>query len=129
VRSFKIVSTKLKAVQDLEAAAFSGDWDKVKTFFTGDVYYRVGNTAAVRGPQAVVDYMIKMLSTELAIGDLQFRNAWETEDAVLLELNMKGVRMKDNKSVAYPCVDLYRFKNGKIREWRVYAIEPTFIAA
>jgi ketosteroid isomerase-like protein len=119
--------TKLKAVQDMEAAAFSGDWEKVKTFLSEDVYYRVGNVAESRGPQAVVDYLIKLLSTELAISDLQFRNAWETEDAVLLELNMKGLRMKDNQNVAYPCVDLYRFENGKIREWRVYAIEPTFV--
>ena len=119
--------TKLKAVQDMEAAAFSGDWEKVKTFFSEHVHYRVGNTAETRGPQAVVDYLIKLLSTELAISDLQFRNAWETEDAVLLELNMKGLRMKDNQNVAYPCVDLYRFENGKIREWRVYAIEPTFV--
>jgi ketosteroid isomerase-like protein len=122
------VPTKLKAVQDMEAAALSGDWEKVKTFFSEDVHYKVGNTAEMRGPQAVVDYLINMLSTELAVSDLQFRNAWETEEAVLLELNMAGLRMKDNRNVAYPCVDLYRFENGKIREWRVYAIEPTFIA-
>jgi len=73
----------------------------------------------MRGPQALVDYLKKMLSTVLAFSDLQFRNAWETEDTVLLELNMKGLRMKDNKNVVYPCVDLYRFENGKIRDWRV----------
>jgi len=81
----------------------------------------------MRGPQALVDYLKKMLSTVLAFSDLQFRNAWETEDTVLLELNMKGLRMKDNKNVVYPCVDLYRFENGKIQDWRVYAVEPTFV--
>jgi len=96
------MSTKLQAVKDFEAAAFSGDWDKAKTFFTDDVYYRVGNTDEMRRPQALVDYLKKMLSTVLAISELQFRNAWETEDTGLLELNMKGLRMKDNKNVVYP---------------------------
>ncbi len=123
------MSTKIKAVQDMEAAAFSGDWDKFKSFLADDVYYKVGNTTEVRGPQAVIDYMIKLLSTDLAINDLQVRTAWETEDAVILELNMKGLRMRDQANVAYPCVDLYRFKDGKIQDWRVYAIEPTYVAS
>ena len=122
------MSTKLQAVKDFEAASFAGDWEKAKTFFTDDVYYRVGNTTEMRGPQALVDYLRKMLSTTLAISDLQFRNAWETEDSVILELNMKGTRLRDKANVAYPCVDLYRFKDGKIQDWRVYAIEPTFVA-
>ena len=120
--------SKLQAVKDFETASFSGDWEKAKTYFTDDVYYRVGNTAEMRGPQALVDYLKNMLSTTLAINDLQFRNAWETDDTVILELNMKGVRVRDNANVAYPCVDIYRFQDGKIKDWRVYAIEPTFVS-
>jgi predicted SnoaL-like aldol condensation-catalyzing enzyme len=113
----------------MEAAAFSGNWERFKSFLTDDVYYRVGNTEEARGPQAIVDYMIKLLSTELAINDLQIRSAWETENEVILELNMKGVRMVDKANVAYPCVDVYRFKDGKISDWRVYSIEPTYITS
>lgn len=119
--------TKIEAVRDMESAAFSGNWDKFKSYLADDVYYKVGNTAEVRGPQAIVDYMTKLLSTGLAINDLQTRSAWETEDVVIIEFNMGGLRMRDKKQVAYPCIDIYRFDGGKIRDWRVYAIEPTFV--
>jgi ketosteroid isomerase-like protein len=121
------VSNKIKAVQDMEAAAFSGDWETFKSYLAPDVQYTVGNTASVKGPQAVVDYLIRLLSTQLAIQDLQMRQGWETEDAVILELKMKGLRMLDNQSVAYPCIDVYRFRGDKIQDWKVYAIEPTYI--
>lgn len=123
------MSTKLQTVQEMEGAAFSGNWERFRSFFTDDVYYRVGNTAEARGPQAIVDYLMQLLSKRLAISDLQFRSAWETENGVILELNMKGLRMADQSNVDYPCVDLYRFRDGKISDWRVYAIEPTYISS
>jgi ketosteroid isomerase-like protein len=119
--------TKLQAVQEMESAAFSGNWTKFKSYLADDVYYRVSNTAEMRGPQAIVDYMIKLLSTGLAINDLQFRSAWETDDAVILECNMRGLRLRDRQQVTYPCLDICRFNGGKIIDWRVYAIEPTFV--
>jgi ketosteroid isomerase-like protein len=122
------VSTKIELVQRMEAAAFAGDWELFKSFFAEGAYYRVGNTAEVRGRQAIVDYLMRMLANDLAISDLQIREAWETENEVILELNMKGLRMRDNRNVSYPCVDVYRFEGDKIRDWRVYAIEPTFVA-
>jgi ketosteroid isomerase-like protein len=119
--------TKVEAVRDMESAAFSGNWEKFKSYLSDDVYYRVGNTHEGRGPQSIVDYMIKLLSSELTINDLQTRSAWETNDAVILEFNMGGLRIVDKKQVAYPCIDVYRFSGGKINDWRVYAIEPTFV--
>ena len=120
--------TKIEMVQQMEAAAFTGDWERFKSFLADDAYYRVGNTTEVRGRQAIVDYLIRLLANNLAINDLQIRAAWESENEVILELNMKGVRIRDNRNVAYPCVDVYRFEGDKIRDWRVYAIEPTFVA-
>jgi ketosteroid isomerase-like protein len=121
------MASKKQAVLDMEAAAFSGNWEKFKTFLADDIYIRIGNASEARGPQAVADFMVKMLATQLAINDLQTRGAWETEDTVILELNMKALRMSDNRNVSFPCVDVYRFEGAKIREWRVYAIEPTHI--
>ncbi len=122
-------ANKIEAVQAMEGAAFSGDWETFKSFLASDVYYRVGNSVEVRGPQAVVEYMKKMLATELAINDLQIRAAWETDNVVILELNMAGLRIPDNKQISYPCVDVYRFEGDKIRDWRVYSIEPTFVVS
>jgi ketosteroid isomerase-like protein len=118
---------KIQVVREMESAAFSGNWHKFKSYLADDVYYRVGNTAEMSGPQAVVDYMIRLLSTGLAINDLQTRSAWETVDAVILECNMGGLRLRDKQQVTYPCLDICRFSGGKINDWRVYAIEPTFV--
>ena len=112
----------------MEAAGFAGDWELFTSFLADDVCYRVGNAAEVRGRQAVVDYLAGLFANHLAINDLQIRAAWETETEVILELNMKGLRIRDNRNVAYPCLDVYRFEGDKIRDWRVYAIEPTFVA-
>jgi hypothetical protein len=119
--------TKLEAVRDMESAAFSGNWDSFKSYLAHDVYYRVGNTAELRGPQAVADYLVNLLSTGLRIDDLQTQSAWETDDAVILECKMAGLRLRDERQVTYPCLDICRFSNGKISDWRVYPIEPTFV--
>jgi ketosteroid isomerase-like protein len=111
----------------MEQAAFAGNWEKFRSFLAADVYFRCGNTAELKGPQAVVDFMMTMLASRLALNDLQVRSGWETEDAVILEFNMKGLRVKDNRNVSFPCLDIYRFYGGKIRDWRVYAVEPTHI--
>jgi len=111
----------------MESAAFAGNWDRFRSFLADDVYFRVGNTAELRGPKAVADFMITMLTTRLALNDLQVRSAWETPDAAIVEFSMGGLRMRDNRNVSFPCLDIYRFHNGKIRDWRVYAIEPTHI--
>jgi ketosteroid isomerase-like protein len=41
---------------------------------------------------------------------------------------VKAVRVADNKHVVFPSVDIYRFRDGKIYDWRVYAIERTHVA-
>jgi ketosteroid isomerase-like protein len=111
----------------MESAAFSGNWDKFKNYLAEDVYYRVGNTAEMRGPQAIVDYLVNLLSSELTINDLQATSAWETDDAVIVECKMAGLRLRDKQQVTYPCLDICRFSSGKISDWRVYPIEPTFV--
>jgi limonene-1,2-epoxide hydrolase len=121
------MANKIEAVRAMESAAFSGNWDKFKSYLADDVYYRVGNTAEVRGPQAVVDYLINSFFPRLAITDLQTRAAWQDGNTVMLELNMAGHRVKDKKNISYPCIDVFRFKGDKIGDWRVYAIEPAFI--
>jgi hypothetical protein len=122
------VPTKIEMVQAMEAAAFTGNWDVFKSYLADDIHYRVGNTAEVRGSQAVVDYLARLMSRELAINDLKIKAAWESETEVILELNMQGLRISDNRTVAYPCVDVYRFRGDKVADWMVYAIEPTFVA-
>jgi len=119
--------TKIERVQQMETAAFTGDWDGFKSYLTSDVYYRVGNTLEVRGPQAIEDYLKRLLTSELAIRGFNVKAVWETASDVVMEMNVTGLRIPDNKEVEYPCLDVYRFTGEKISDWRVYAIEPTYV--
>jgi ketosteroid isomerase-like protein len=121
------MSSKMQSIKDMEAAAFSGNWEKFKSFLADDVYYFVGNKTELHSPQAIVDYMIPFLANELAIYNLEFLLAYEDEKTVVTELSVKAVRKVDNKHVVFPTVDIYRYKDGKIQDWRVYAIEPTHV--
>lgn len=121
------MSSKVQFVKNMEAAAFSGNWEKFKTFFADDIYYFVGNQTELHSPQAIVDYLIQFLSKQLGIYDLEFLLAYEDEKTVVTELSVKAVRVADSKHVVFPTVDIYRFKDGKINDWRVYAIEPTHV--
>jgi hypothetical protein len=73
--------------------------------------------------------MVEMFASRLALNDLSVRGSWETEDAVIMEFDLKAYRHRDKKDVAFPCLDVYRFgRDNKIRDWRVFAIEPTHVA-
>jgi hypothetical protein len=112
----------------MEAAAFSGNWEKFKSYLANDIYYFVGNTTELHSPQAIVDYLIQFLAKELSIYNLEFLLAYEDEQTVVTELSVKAVRVADNKHVVFPSVDIYRYRDdGKIYDWRVYAIEPTHV--
>src|SRR5262249_30044399 len=117
------------AVRSIQAAAFGKDWDRFRSFLADDVYYRVGNVFEATGPGAAADYLRDLPATELVIRSLAVRGNWATPTDVVAEYTMGGTRLRDNKEVRYPCVDLYRFDGDKLRDWRVYPIEPTFVRA
>ena len=120
-------NNKIERVQAMEAAAFSGDMELFKSFLTDDVYYRVGNSEEVVGPQSIVEYMGQMMASSLAINDMKIIGAWEIGDVVIVEFDIGGFRYDINQQIRYPCIDIYRFRGDKIRDWRVFAIDPTFV--
>ena len=120
-------ANKIERVQAMEAAAFTGDMELFKSFLTDDVYYRVGNVTEVRGPNAIVEYMGKMMTSELAINDMKIIGAWDMGDVAIVEFDIGGFRFDLNRQIRYPCIDIYRFRGDKIYDWRVYAIDPTFV--
>jgi hypothetical protein len=42
------------------------------------------------------------------------------KDTVILDMDANYIRLKDNKPIHFPCVDILRFQGTLIREWRVY---------
>jgi hypothetical protein len=91
----------------MEAAAFSGNWGKFKTFLADNIYYFVGNKTELHSPQAIVDYLIQFLSKELATYNPDFLLAYEDENTVVTELSVKAVRALDNNtSCSLPWINI-----------------------
>lgn len=120
--------SRLGVVSAMQAAAFAKDWDRFKSMFAADVYYRVGNVKEVTGPEAVASYLRDLPSTGFTITRMDVRGAWESGAAAVAEYTMQALRDADGRAVEYPCVDIYRFQGDQFSDWRVYAIEPTFVA-
>lgn len=118
--------SKLHIVRRMQQAVSEGNWDAFRTCLTEDAFYKVGNVIETRGPQAIAEYLIRLAKTEMLITNMVPRGSWEFEDAAIVEYDMQGTRVTDNKNVDYPCVDTYRFRGDLIYEWRVY---PAFAGA
>jgi hypothetical protein len=122
------MSTKFQTIKEMEGAAFSGNWEKFKTYFTNDIYYFVGNKTELHTIQEIVDYLIEFRAKELEIYNLEYLLNYEDENTVVTELSVKAVRLADKKHIVFPTVDIYRYnEDGKICDWRVYAVEPTHV--
>jgi ketosteroid isomerase-like protein len=111
----------------MQSAAFTKNWSLFETYFTQDVYYRVGNVMESKGPAAIAKYLRDLPATELAITGQEVRANWQTPDEVLAEYTMRATRLADNRSLVYPCMDIYRFRGDMMCDWRVYPIQETFI--
>lgn len=108
-------------VMEMETTGGEHDWEKLKSFFTEDAIFKVGAGELTKGSQGVVDYL-RWLYTSQAKPNMphNFRSIWELGDTVVVEMDANYIRLKDNKPIQFPCVDILRFEGNLIREWRVY---------
>jgi ketosteroid isomerase-like protein len=112
--------SKKDIVIEMETAGGTGNWEHFKTFFTDDIFLKVGASAEMRGPQDVLDYVSWLFSKAIPRTPFYFRGLWETEDTVIVDMDATYNRGYDGKPISFPCVDILRFESNKIREWRVY---------
>jgi hypothetical protein len=89
--------TLVDIVMEMETAGGEYDWEKLQSFFTEDVIFKVGAGKLTNGRQAVVDYL-KWLYTSQAKPNAphSFRSIWELEDTVVLEMDANYIRLKDS---------------------------------
>jgi ketosteroid isomerase-like protein len=40
---------------------------------------------------------------------------------VIVEVVSHFKRLADGRAISFPCVDIYRFREGRIADWRVFA--------
>jgi len=111
---------KINLIMAIEKAATDSDWECFKSYFTNDVLFKVGAGQERRGIRAIEDYLswlFLILEPHLPV---EIRGCWEQGDVVIRQVDAEFTRRSDDKSIRFPSVDIFRFDNDKIREWRIY---------
>lgn len=125
--SEKLSESKVEIVSQMRQAYIEQNQELFQSFFTDDVLYKPGAIANVKGPQALWQYLQELYSPVI-IDKMDSRATWEVEDAVIYDYDMQLTYKSDNRTVGFPCVDIFQFRGEKISEWRVYPLHPSFIA-
>ncbi len=115
-------------VNAFQGALRGGDKELALSLLMDDAVVRVADRPEVRGPQAILDHVQEIYKRRLRPTGADFVDIWEFEGVVLVEMNVQAIRAGDGRAVEYPCVESNRIERGKIREWRIYPIEPTLLA-
>ncbi|NDJ21791.1 Nif11 family protein [Nostoc sp. B(2019)] len=114
-------AAQLKAVGELAQAVTAQDWEKVKSYLTDDIFYKVGSGEVVYGPQAVVDFFARTFKTIAVFYSHDVRKIWQDSDIITIEMDAKYEMVHSKKRVVIACCDVYRLRGNKVSEWRVYA--------
>ncbi|MBR8834320.1 MAG: nuclear transport factor 2 family protein [Stigonema ocellatum SAG 48.90 = DSM 106950] len=115
------LSQQLQAMGELAQAVIAQDWQKVKTYLTDDIFYKVGSGEPVYGPQAVVDFFAQTFKNTAVFYGHDVRKIWQEPDIITLEMDAKYELVPSKQHVNIACCDIYRLRGNKVSEWRVYA--------
>lgn len=94
-------------------------WEEYAPYLSPDLFVKVGAEEPLHGPEAYRQFMGRIYS-KLKYINHDIRAMWEFGNAVIVEMDVNYTRISDGSPVSVPCVDIYRFENGLIKEWRVY---------
>lgn len=119
-----------QTVRDLFAARDAGDASRVLGLMTDDVRFRFGSAeptvvrAAVAANATAMAGTVASLSHEL----LAVWTVEKPEPAVLCEMAVTYQR-HDGSRVTLPCVNVFRLRDGRIADYRIYMdANPVFTA-
>lgn len=107
-------------VEAMERAVISGDRNEALRYLAADVTYRVGAQDSVVGIDAIFAYIGQQSRVARWDGHTLIA-IWPHETALIVEVISHFTRLADNRSISFPCTDIYRFADGRIADWRVYA--------
>jgi len=83
----------------------------------------------VKSPHSILEHVQEIFSKQLKPTGAELLDVWEFDGVMLVEMIVQASRVRDGQAVEYPCVESYRFGDGKIREWRIYPIVTTLLAS
>lgn len=115
------MSEQLDAIKELSECVLKENWEKVKTFLTDDLMYKVGSSEPRYGKDAVSDFLASTFKTTAKLESHDIRKIWEEPGMIAIEMDANYRRVRDNRLVKVACCDIYRMRGNQIYEWRVYA--------
>jgi limonene-1,2-epoxide hydrolase len=115
------MSEQLDAIKQLSQDVLNENWEKVKTFLTDDLMYKVGSGEPKHGKEAVASFLSSIFKTTAKLEGHDVRKIWEEPGMIAIEMDANYRRVRDNKMVKVACCDIYRMRGNQIYEWRVYA--------
>jgi len=110
----------LKFIEAMESAVLGGDRNAAAYYLDDGITYTVGALPTVTGIDAVIAYVKKQSSIARWDGHT-VQGSWSMPDGLIVEVQSHFTRLSDGQRLTLPCVDIYRFKAGRIVDWRVYA--------
>jgi limonene-1,2-epoxide hydrolase/catechol 2,3-dioxygenase-like lactoylglutathione lyase family enzyme len=114
-------SEQLKVVQELSGAIMAEDWEKVKTYLTDDLFYKVGSGEPMYGPSSVVEFFKHTFRTTAKFSGHDARKVSIEPNIITIEMDAYYDLVPSRKRVTVACCDIYRLRGLKVSEWRVYA--------
>jgi ketosteroid isomerase-like protein len=123
------IKSKHQIFLDFQNASRSGNLEAAKSYLTDGAILRIGNRPEVTGPQAIMGSLVNLFTKEIRPTNAAFTGVWEPDETTLvIEMTVQATRTADGRALEYPCVETYRFDGHKIKEWRIYPVEATFLA-
>ncbi len=110
------LETRIDVVRRLIAAVELNASEEYVSYFTDDAVYKVGNAAAVVGPESIrrlADSVILLI--EKVSHDV--KNIWELGDTLICEMELRYLR-KDGKTVTVPNLTIVRFEGDRVRSYQ-----------
>ena len=115
------MSELLEAIKQLSEYVLKENWEKVKTYLTDDLFYKVGSGEPKHGKEAVSDFLSMIFKTTAKLEGHDVRKIWEEPGMIAIEMDANYRLVKNNQMVKVACCDVYRMRGNQIYEWRVYA--------
>jgi alkylhydroperoxidase/carboxymuconolactone decarboxylase family protein YurZ/limonene-1,2-epoxide hydrolase/catechol 2,3-dioxygenase-like lactoylglutathione lyase family enzyme len=114
-------SEQFQAVGELSQAVMAQNWNKVYSYLTDDILYKVGSSEAVYGPQEVIEFFKNTFKNIAVFTGHRVRKVWQEPDIITIEMDAYYEMVSNKKRVTISCCDIYRMRGNRVSEWRVYA--------
>jgi ketosteroid isomerase-like protein len=117
-----------RTVRDLFEALDAGDTSRALDLMTEDVGFRFGSAEPTVGRAAIAANATAMAGTVASLSH-ELLAVWtveKPEPAVLCEMAVTYQR-QDGSSVTLPCLNVFRLRNERIADYRIYMdVHPVF---